>query len=736
MKMKIILIQIVMAAMCASSVFGQISQGGSPMSFSHSDAFSVGAESLSDNVPEFPMNKIDDALLEELMLYNDKNNESYDFAYQFNVDIDVKERSTVDSLKDGLLYRMAISSKKAFSINLIFEKYVIPPGGKLYLYNERKDHVLGAFTDANNKSSEVLPVLPIKGSKVFIEYFEPYNASFSADLVVGKVNHDYLDVMNTVSIEDDFGASCYNQVDINCSEGDDWQDEKRAVCRMVKEGVSWCSGALINNSDKNGTPYFLTAFHCIQTQAVLDECVFIFNYESPTCKGVDGSTSQSISGGILRGNHVSSDFSLIELSKRPFVSFSPYYAGWDRETPYYGGVCIHHPQGDVKKISTYTMQPETADCFQNDPRSKYDFYRIEWAETDNGFGVTQKGSSGAPLFNSYSRIIGQLQGRCAYVPCHRPGDKVSNFGKLHRSWDKGNGPADRLRDWLNPENDLYYLDGIDGCKTGTATDWDLRTAIETGSTDFYGAQNELLASNVVESGATASYKARNRIVLKPGFHTKPGSDFSAKIDPIHCALACDQITVDQWTSNVCQGDDLCFEVDFAGSYTVKVEYSTTTIFQSSGTIYGNGNHCIWSVPSGQGVNQYTVTVVFESDCDLLSNTYTLNVISCAPQSGNYAKNDEKSSDHGDAIETIINTDELSISGIDLYPNPAKESITIEADLEIQLVRILTINGKVVQSMSGLSSKSVQVDLSDMEGGTYLMETTTESGVQTQSFQKL
>lgn len=80
--------------------------------------------------------------------------------------------------------------------------------------------------------------------------------------------------------------------------------------------------------------------------------------------------------------------------------------------------------------------------------------------------------------------------------------------------------------------------------------------------------------------------------------------------------------------------------------------------------------------------------------------------------------------------------ESSENSIELYPNPAAKSITIDAEMEIRSIRILTLNGKVVQSLSGLSSKSVQVDLSDIEGGTYLMETTTESGIQTQSFQKL
>ena len=72
---------------------------------------------------------------------------------------------------------------------------------------------------------------------------------------------------------------------------------------------------------------FLTANHCISTQSNLDDCIFIFNYESPSCNGGDGSTEQSISGGTLRATRFESDFVLVELSHKPLSTYNPYGLG-------------------------------------------------------------------------------------------------------------------------------------------------------------------------------------------------------------------------------------------------------------------------------------------------------------------------------------------------------------------------------------------------------------------------
>ena len=159
------------------------------------------------------------------------------FAYDFTVDIDVKESARVDSIDIGLLYRLAIHSDNAKSINLIFDNYELPHGAKLYLYSFDKQYVLGAFTSNNNKQSKKLPTLPVKGDEIIIEYFEPFFPDCKSQLVIGKVNHDFLGINYVEKVLDDSIQRSLCEVDVNCSpEGDLWQTEKRAVCKMLING--------------------------------------------------------------------------------------------------------------------------------------------------------------------------------------------------------------------------------------------------------------------------------------------------------------------------------------------------------------------------------------------------------------------------------------------------------------------------------------------------------------------
>ena len=218
--------------------FGQISQGGIPYSFqskslkkSHTNKSDV---DLQKSVPVKTMPKVSTQTINSIKQQN-KLQYQEQFAYGFNVDIDIKTSSVIDSLDIGLLYRLSIKSKGAKSINVIFKKYALPKGAKLFIYNEDNQSVLGAFTSSNNKKSERLPTLPVFGDKITIEYFEPYFTDFKGQLIIGEVNHDFIGVAYN-DVEDDFGSSSSCNIDINCPEGTNWQEQKDLFAELLKEG--------------------------------------------------------------------------------------------------------------------------------------------------------------------------------------------------------------------------------------------------------------------------------------------------------------------------------------------------------------------------------------------------------------------------------------------------------------------------------------------------------------------
>lgn len=154
------------------------------------------------------------------------------------------------------------------------------------------------------------------------------------------------------------GSESACQVNINCSLGSSWQDEKGAVLmQLLEDNTRKCTGTLINNYNEDYTPYFLTAFHCGDTsgddflstgeKSDIEDLVFVSGYESLACSpNTNGSTYNSISGSTFRAARWQSDFLLVELSLKP-----PYYAGWSNIDTAPKVTMIHHPEGNVKKIA-------------------------------------------------------------------------------------------------------------------------------------------------------------------------------------------------------------------------------------------------------------------------------------------------------------------------------------------------------------------------------------------------
>ncbi|MCO5231661.1 MAG: serine protease [Chitinophagales bacterium] len=255
---------------------------------------------------------------------------------------------------------------------------------------------------------------------------------------------------------------------MNCSEGNSWQNEKNAVALIVVDGNRWCTGALVSTSNGNGTPYLLTADHClggwannnIKHDAIsnpdLSHWSFLWHYESPRCTNTIPVTYSS-TGATLVANNSNTDFALLSLTENPADDcyITPYYLGWDRSgNAGTGGVGIHHPNGDIKKIATYDISPSNSNCFNLIGKDEK-FWKVKWKSTTNGHSVTEGGSSGSPLINSGRRVIGQLYGSgsfCSNPNCSNPSNDVANYGKFSISWT-GDGTSDnrrRLNHWLHP----------------------------------------------------------------------------------------------------------------------------------------------------------------------------------------------------------------------------------------------------------------------------------------------
>lgn len=438
----------------ANISYSQISKGGKPLSLKKE-------LNNCDKIPVIEMPSFDVAkqINDSKKLY--ENNKFLYFAKSFDVTIDIKKEGLIEKIDSlGTIWTLAIKSKDAYSLNLLFSKYTMPQGGELFIYSADKYHIIGAFTNDNNNLNLSLATSPVKGDNIVIELFEPDNVEFSSEIIIGSVNHDYLNIFKLLK-DGQFGASGGCNIDINCIEGNNWQNEKQSVCRMIISGNGLCSGALINNTNNDGTPYFLTANHCYSSYSnyvsAVNNTVFYFNYESQTCGGGDGSTAQTISGATLRSNSASSDFCLVQLSSTPQFTYNPYYSGWFRNNnSATSATGIHHPVGDVKKICVENNALSSTSYLSNTVDNNSDHWRV----ADWDAGVTEGGSSGSPLYNQNHRIVGQLHGGGAGCSGSNDNGDPDWYGKFSSSWTGGGTNATRLQNWLDPSNTTTELAGL------------------------------------------------------------------------------------------------------------------------------------------------------------------------------------------------------------------------------------------------------------------------------------
>ena len=432
-----------------SEVNAQLSKGGIPWSFRGNNITNY-MDIPFIKLPTFDVKAFlkDDSLRSSIV-------KPYRVAKGFKVSYSLENTGLWETLDNGdKIWRLGIESNGAYAINVLFSEYDLPDSGEVYIFNSKVDQIIGAFTSQNNSQDGVFSTMPVQSDKIIIEYHEPINSEKHGKITIGNIGHCYRNIMLASSNQSQEAEllpdvlSC--EVDINCPDGVMWQNEKKGIGRLYFQEAdgNWalCTGTLMNNTLRNGTPYLLTANHCICTNSVAQTLVTYFNYEHPTCNNGSPPTN-TISGATLVAHWANSDFSLLQLSSTPPVCYHAYYLGWNRNTTSPSSnpaVMIHHPLGDVKKISITTSAVNTSynnfgDGTTCSPSQYFYYWKAFWST-----GANELGSSGASLIDANHRVVGQLAGgnpTCTGYGC---------FGKFDQSWTGGNTNATQLRHWLDP----------------------------------------------------------------------------------------------------------------------------------------------------------------------------------------------------------------------------------------------------------------------------------------------
>lgn len=517
------------------------------------------------NINTLVMPKIDNSILINRDISNStKINDGtplYQVAEPIFVDIDPSVKGNWEELANGdSLWRLRIVSKSAYSLAIAFEKYFMPPGGRLFVFSPDCEKTMGPFTDINNHKHGQLWLPAFPGDDIVLEVKVPSPYRNSLRLKIGEVNHSYREDMysldkgepviytpNSPSCNGNYPSGCPGQircnVDIECLNDDPWD----SMADYMPQGVDWgkpirsvgqldignglcnCTGTLINNTALDGEMYFITASHCfricesergLSMNDGLASVKIYWNYYNSECRDYtvtsgtekgNGSVSHVTVGGatsVYEKNYNENvlDFILIKLEEYADEDYDVYFAGWDRiKEATTAAVAIHHPKAQEKRIS-----------LDNDGSYSSSGQIVNYGYD---YGTIQNGSSGSPMFDEAGRVVGAALSTASEI------DQCSgdSYWPLHGHYSGVFALWNDIKQWIDPmSKGPNWIYGQEDCVLRYED-----VCIDEGS---YAACT-IVAKESDVVGVSVTFAADDYVHLREGFHVNSanGAHFRAYI---------------------------------------------------------------------------------------------------------------------------------------------------------------------------------------------------------------
>ncbi len=554
------------------------------------------------------------------------------FGLNRAVDVDLIQAAAQSEQNGTRTYSYQITADGAFSLNLIFDRFQLKPGSKLYLYNADRTMLIGPITDAQNpKSGGEFWTDLVQGSTLLIDLQEPTAGSGTSELHLSSVVHAYKNLFPGTNKANNGAGTCHpNMV---CYPA--FQFEGDGVAMILTSGGSRaCTGSMVNDMRQSFRSFFLTAFHCVDVNtadgtlttgeiSAAQNWLIMFNYQSATCDrpNEDDTEVVTLNGTTFRSALRNSDFALFELVQQVPLDVNTTYNGWNRgaatTSDNFG---IHHPRGDVKKISFTNADTQVGSYGIGTSTHVISFW--------NNLGVTDPGSSGSPLFDGNRRIVGQLHGGPSVCGGN---DLRDYYGRVFTSWTGGGTNSTRLSNWLDPDNttSVSVTTGVKPLVSGpagftNASSFSLNTGTSsiTAWTVTGGAGIVSPMSGTGNIASLTALSSGSNLTITFGvdagqsYPIRFAKVFNTTAAPILSGLAVSPATV-------CAGRPATFTAtvgNFSGTYSF-------TLSNGSSPISGTSSSTAFSqsvTASGSGAQVFTLTVANSFSTAAASTTLTVN----------------------------------------------------------------------------------------------------------------
>lgn len=349
---------------------------------------------------------------------------------------------------DGrFVWTCAVSSPGADALRIHFTNFHLPPNLEMLVYTDAGE-VFGPYVGDGIMDAQEFWSNTVSGGKAFIEVrsFEPVTTQEldAAHFDISEIAHMILEPV--VSALKQALPSCTE--DASCFDANDWSvidTVARAVGLMFfdvddpnVQGI--CTGGLLTDQAQTFTPYFLSANHCLDTQAAANSLEVVWQHQTQQCnQGFSPETSlaglpRSL-GATLLATAETSDFTFLQLKQDP--PQNSVYLGWDAsdfsKATGTATFRLHHPRGAPQSFSRAVIKVISpgASCLNPQPFEN-------WIFSDETIGGTVGGSSGSPVCLESGQVIGQLFGQCFPASFPEPPlcttDITTADGSLHATF--------------------------------------------------------------------------------------------------------------------------------------------------------------------------------------------------------------------------------------------------------------------------------------------------------------
>ncbi len=337
----------------------------------------------------------------------------------------------------GAVWATVVKSERAGAIRLHVQDLSLPANAELYVYSHA-GQAYGPYTLSGPDFSGDFWTTAVFGSEVILQI------RFAAPVSDADLNAVSFRVQEAGIITEGFARGlrepretqqlpwerfekagekalfpCGNAncvVDATCSNVAAANPAKLAVAKM--EWVSGafiftCTGGLLNDNNPNQSNFFLTANHCLSSSKTAKNVSFYWKFATSVCNGtcpVNAGWPFVTTGSTVAASNRRGDFTLLQLTTAPPAG--SVLLGWtNAPVANTNGAQLYRISNPIFQTQVYSQHnvDTAAGTCTGWPRGERIYSR-------DITGATDGGSSGSPVLNASSQVVGQLSGACGFDP--------------------------------------------------------------------------------------------------------------------------------------------------------------------------------------------------------------------------------------------------------------------------------------------------------------------------------